>query len=172
VIGETVELAPLRDDDSPLLFDWINDRNLVVRSAPYQPVSREKHNAWFNAVRVCADVRIFGIRLLDGDRLVGSCQLHSIHPVHRSAELQIRLGAADARGLGIGTEATRLLLRLGFEELGLHRIYLQVFERNEPARRLYDRVGFRTEGMLREAAYIEGEWIDVVVMAMLRSEAR
>ncbi len=170
--GEFVELAPLRPNDSPVLFEWINDRELVILNAPFRPVSREAHEAWFEEVQRRPDTRIFGIKLIDRDRLVGSCQLHDIHPVHRSAELQIRIGAEDARGRGVGTEATRLLLRFGFEELDLHRVYLHVLATNERALRLYRRVGLRTEGTLREAACIEGEWIDVVVMAILHSDGR
>jgi diamine N-acetyltransferase len=167
---EQVELEPLRASDSQLLFEWINNRELVVSSAPFRPVSREEHDAWFDDVRDRTDVRIFGIRLREGDRLVGSCQLHSIHPVHRSAELQIRIGADDARGRGLGAEAVRLLLAFGFDELELHRIFLHVFETNEAARRLYERVGFRIEGVLRDGARIEDEWVDVLLMALLRSE--
>jgi RimJ/RimL family protein N-acetyltransferase len=168
--GRLVDLAALRDEDSPLLYEWINDRDLVTHSAPFREVSRAEHEEWFDAVRRRQDTRIFGIRQLEGDRLVGSCQLHSIHTVHRSAELQLRIGAGDARGRGIGTEATRLLLQYGFEQLELHRIYLYVFESNEAARRLYKRAGFRTEGVLKEAARIEDSWRDVLVLAVLRSE--
>jgi RimJ/RimL family protein N-acetyltransferase len=170
--GRIVELAALRDEDAPLLYEWINDRDLVTLSAPFREVSRTEHDEWLNSVRSRQDMCIFGIRLLDGDRLVGSCQLHSIHPVHRSTELQIRIGASDARGRGIGTEATRLLLQYGFQQLDLHRIYLYVFESNEAARRLYARVGFRTEGVLREAARIDDSWRNSLVMAILQSEYR
>jgi RimJ/RimL family protein N-acetyltransferase len=168
--GTRVELAPLRPADSPALFAWINDRELVTLSAPFRPVSQEEHDAWFDDVRSRDDVRIFGIRLDDGDRLVGTCQLTGIHPLHRSAELRIRLGERGARGKGVGTEAVRLLLAVGFDQLELHRIFLHVFATNEPARRLYEHAGFRTEGVMREAVLIEGEWLDVVFMAMLRSE--
>jgi RimJ/RimL family protein N-acetyltransferase len=163
-----VELAPLRAADSDLLFEWVNDHDLVVRSAPFRPIPRVEHDAWFERIREREDVRIFGIR--EGARLVGTCQLHSIHPVHRSAELQIRIGAADARGRGVGTAATTRLLEIGFNELGLHRVYLHVFRTNKAARRLYERIGFRVEGVEREAACIEGTWIDVLLMAILASE--
>jgi len=168
--GPSVELTPLRDDDSAVLFEWINDRELVTMSTAFQPVSRVAHDAWFDSVRRRDDMRIFGIRLRDGDRLVGSCQLHSIHPVHRSAELQIRIGEREAWGHGIGREATQILMRYGFEQLGLHRIYLHVFATNERALRLYRGVGFREEGVLRAAACIDDEWVDVVVMAVLASD--
>ena len=73
-----VTLSPLLVEDSDLLFGWINDRELVVRSAPFRPISRAEHDAWFEQVRQRDDVRIFGIR--EDGRLVGSCQLHSHQP--------------------------------------------------------------------------------------------
>jgi RimJ/RimL family protein N-acetyltransferase len=165
-----VRLTRLRPDDSDLLYEWINDRDLVVLSAPFRPVPRDEHDAWFATVTRREGTRIFAIRLAEDDRLVGSCQLHGIHPVHRSAELQIRIGAADARGRGVGTAAVDALLRHAFEELGLHRVYLHVLATNDGARRFYERLGFRTEGVSREAASIDGAWVDVVLMAILRSE--
>lgn len=164
----SVVLTALSAEDSSPLFAWINDRALVELSAPFRPISQAEHDVWFDQIRQREDVRIFGIR--EEGRLVGSCQLHSIHPVHRSAELQIRIGAEDARGRGVGQEALRQLLRYGFEELGLHRIYLHVLATNERAIRTYERAGFRREGVLREAALIEGAWTEVILMAMLRHE--
>lgn len=161
-------LSSLQGEDSELLFRWINDRDLVVRSAPFRPVPRAEHDAWFEQIRRRDDVRIFGIR--EDGRLVGTCQLHSIHPVHRSAELQIRIGEPDARGRGVGAAATGRLLEIGFRELGLHRIHLHVLATNEPARRLYERAGFRVEGVQREAACIDGAWVDIVLMAILAAD--
>jgi UDP-4-amino-4,6-dideoxy-N-acetyl-beta-L-altrosamine N-acetyltransferase len=161
-----IELTQLQSEDSSVLFGWINDRALVTLNAPFRSITPEEHDAWFEEIQHRADVRIFGIR--EDGRLVGSCQLHSIHPVHRSAELQIRIGAPGARGRGIGRQALRQLLRYGFGELDLHRIYLHVFATNEPAIGLYERAGFHREGVLREAALIEGAWVDVIVMALLR----
>lgn len=163
-----VELTLLRPEDSPRLYEWINDRALVTLSAPYRRVSQAEHDAWFEQVRHRDDLRIFAIR--EEGRLVGTCQLHSIHSAHRSAELQIRIGDPESRGRGIGTAATARLLEIGFRELGLHRVYLHVFATNEPARRLYERLGFRVEGMQREAAWIEGAWVDVMLMAILADE--
>jgi RimJ/RimL family protein N-acetyltransferase len=163
-----VTLSPLQDEDSDLLFGWINDRDLVVLSAPFRPVPRSEHDAWFEQVRRREDVRIFGIR--EDGRLVGTCQLHSIHPVHRSAELQIRIGEPEARGRGLGTSAVARLLELGFRELGLHRVSLHVFATNEPALQLYERAGFRVEGVQREAVCLDGAWVDVVLMAILEAE--
>jgi RimJ/RimL family protein N-acetyltransferase len=165
-----VVLAPLTAADLPLMFHWINDREQVLFNAPYKPVHEGQHCAWFDAIQQRNDVVIFGIRLLDLDKLIGSCQLRNINYIHRSAELQIRLGDVPERGRGYGCEATRLLLKFAFKDLNLERVYLHVFSNNAAAIRLYEKVGFVCEGVLRRAAHIDGAYVDVIVMGILREE--
>jgi RimJ/RimL family protein N-acetyltransferase len=165
-----VTLAALRPEDSPTLFQWINDRELVLFNSAYRPVSQGEHDAWFESIRERSDVFIFGIRLCETDQLIGSCQLHSINSISRSAELQIRLGVSNERGKGYGTEAVKLLLQFAFSELNLHRVYLHVFATNPRAIQVYEKCGFVREGLLREAAFIDDRFVDVLVMGILREE--
>jgi RimJ/RimL family protein N-acetyltransferase len=165
-----VVLTPLRVDDSETLFAWINDRALVVMNAPYKPVPRSAHDAWFEAVQRDSSRVIRAIRDTPDGPALGTCQLHDLHPIHRTAELQIRIGAASARGRGVGTSAVRGLVALAFGELHLHRVFVHVFSTNEAAIGLYRKVGFQHEGTLREAALIEGRRVDLHVMGILRSE--
>jgi RimJ/RimL family protein N-acetyltransferase len=169
-VSDAVTLGPLLDGDLPVLFEWINDPEQVHWNSAYRPVSETDHRAWFEAIRHRADVTIFGIRTLPEKRLIGSCQLRNIDPVHRNAELQIRIGEVGERGQGHGTEAVRQLLRFGFHELNLHRIYLNVFGHNAAAISAYEKAGFKREGVLREAAHVDGHYVDVIVMSVLRHE--
>jgi RimJ/RimL family protein N-acetyltransferase len=162
-VAERVRLTALRDEDSDRLFTWINDRELVVSSAPFRPVARADHDAWFAAIRQRSDVRIFGIRLMDSGELIGSCQLHSIDG--GSAELQIRVGERDQQGRGHGREAVELLLRHAFGELGLQRVTLHVFESNAAARAVYRKTGFREATGPRETVKVEGRSERVIRMA-------
>ncbi|HET6892086.1 MAG TPA: GNAT family protein [Pyrinomonadaceae bacterium] len=169
-MSEQVRLGPVVESDLPVLFQWINDRDLVLSSAPYKAVDFADHEAWFKDIRSRGDVVVFAIRLKDSDRLVGTCQLHSVHRIHRSAQLQIRLGDAQYRGKGFGSQAIRLLVRHGFRDLGLHRIYLHVLQNNLAAIRTYQKAGFQTEGCLRKAAFIDGQFLDVIVMGLLADD--
>jgi RimJ/RimL family protein N-acetyltransferase len=165
-----VVLVPLTLDDLPLLFAWINDREQVLFNAPYRPVHENQHKDWFEAIQHRSDVAIFGIRLRRGNALIGSCQLHSISYVHRTAELQIRIGDVAQRGHGYGKEAIHLLLGFAFKDLNLHRVYLHVFSSNTTAIQAYERAGFIREGVLRKAAHIDGQYVDVIIMGILREE--
>jgi RimJ/RimL family protein N-acetyltransferase len=170
--AQDVALVPVTRADLPVLFEWINDRDLVLLSAPYRPVNELRHEAWFSSMLQREDVHFFGIRQLASGRLIGSCQLLAISPTHRHAELQVRIGDATARGRGYGTQAVGLLVRFGFSDLQLHRIALHVFAENHAAIRTYEKTGFRREGLLRDAAYIDGKYVDIVLMGILATDVR
>lgn len=165
-VESLVELRALRDEDSDALFKWINDRATVVFNAPFREVARTDHERWFTNVRQDPSLRIFGIAERATGLLVGSCQLLNISNVHRSADLQIRIGEPGARDRGLGTHAVRALLDIGWFELGLHRIALTVRADNLRAIRSYEKCGFTREGLLREAAHIDGQFVDLLCMAV------
>lgn len=71
---------------------------------------------------------------------------------------------------GYGSEAVRMLLKHGFDTLNLNRIFLRVFEDNPRAIRAYEKVGFVHEGRLRKAKYRDGQYLDILLMSVLREE--
>ena len=156
------------DEDSSLLFEWINNHDLVVFNAPFRPISEVEHRAWFGSISERKNLAFFMIEHVETATAIGSCQLLNIHPVHRSADLQIRIGCAGFQNQGVGSEAVRQLVGFGFSELQLHRIALHVFATNQRAIRAYEKNGFVREGLLRQAACIDGQWLDVICMAKLR----
>jgi RimJ/RimL family protein N-acetyltransferase len=166
-----IVLAPITKADLPALWTWINDRSDVLWNSAYRPVDELSHRAWFERIRTQTDVVMFAIRSARTRKLVGSCQLRDIDRVHRTAELQIRIGEQSARGRGWGTQAVRLLMRFAFDDLNLQRVGLRVFATNHRAIRAYEKAGFVREGTLRRAAHIDGAYVDVVVMGLLREPA-
>jgi methionyl-tRNA formyltransferase/RimJ/RimL family protein N-acetyltransferase len=170
VEAKRVCLRPLCREDSVLLYDWINCRSLVVFNAPFYPVSEVDHSAWMESMLTKRmDLVIFVIEELAEGHVIGTCQLFNINWQQRSAELQIRIGNETYQNKGFGTEGVMLLCEFGFTDLNLHRIYLNVFANNTRAIKAYEKCGFMREGLLKEAAYIDGVWIDVVVMAKLEA---
>src|SRR5215813_5843533 len=160
--GQLVSLDSIRSSDAETLFEWINDPDLVRSNAPFSPVHYARHEDWMRSLSGRKDLALFAIRV--GDDLVGSCQLFDIDPVHRSAELQIRIGKSTARARGYGTDAVKTLLRFAKEDLGLHTVWLRVFHNNPAAIRCYEKAGMGVCGKLREAAFVGGNWLDIVVM--------
>jgi diamine N-acetyltransferase len=170
--SECVRLRPVQKADAALLYEWITDRELVIHNAPYFPVSESDHEAWIERMMTKrSDLVIFVIEEIASGKAIGTCQLLNINWIHRSAELQIRIGDTACRGKGYGTEAVSMLCEFSFADLNMHRTYLHVFANNRHAIRAYEKNGFVSEGALREAAFIDGKWSDVIVMGRLRTYA-
>lgn len=87
-----------------------------------------------------------------------------------SIELKRIVVAVPERGLG--RRVLQELLRIVFREVGAHRLFLDVFEDNSRARHVYECLGFRYEGVMREAANREGQWCNLHLMSMLETEYR
>ena len=94
--------------------------------------------------------------------------LRGVHEDSRSIELKRIVVAVPERGLG--RRILRELIRIGFRELGAHRLFLDVYEDNARARHLYKSLGFRYEGVMREAAQRDGAWCNLHLMSILESE--
>lgn len=166
----SIQLSELKEDDKHPLFEWINTKELVEFNSYFKPVNWENHVKWFENIITNETVKIFGIRTLAEDKLIGSCQLYNINTLTNSAELQIRLGYFNEMGKGFGSQAVKLLLAFGFETLQLQRIYLHVFSNNIRAHKTYLNIGFTEEGHLRRAAFIGNEFIDVKIMSVLKED--
>ncbi len=104
------------------------------------------------------------------DRPVGYLILRGLGMSDRCIELK-RINVAE-RGQGWGRESLRLLKKVVFEELGAHRLWLDVMAHNERARRLYLSEGFVPEGTMREALRADDRYVDLVLMSILEGEYR
>ena len=166
--GDRVALSELRWEDSATLFGWINDPDVMRFNAAYTPVHQPRHEDWFRGLTADPSRIIFAIRARNDDRLLGTVQLIDIHPVHRTAELTIRIGDDGDRGRGFGSEAVHLITAFGFVHRNLQRVWLRVFGDNHRALKAYAKAGFVVEGTLRRACFIDGRWQDEVIMAALR----
>lgn len=103
----------------------------------------------------------------DGER-VGCVLLAGIRSVHGSVE--IRRIVMTERGAGLGTRTLHMLIDLAFDELGAHRLWLDVVAENARARHVYRRIGFVEEGVMREAFRSDGSYANLVLMSMLAHE--
>lgn len=114
--------------------------------------------------------RELGLAVVDtGDRLLGAVGLGSFDWVDLKAEIGYWI-AAEARGRGVGTRATRLLSRWALTSLGLERLELLAHPENEASQRLAERAGFTREGTLRRYRRRHGVREDLVMFSLLADE--
>jgi RimJ/RimL family protein N-acetyltransferase len=163
--GSLVSLGPIIPNDFESLFRWANDAETARFNEVYRPQDwRGQQEFWAN-IGKNASMVVFAIRRNDSPSIIGYVQITNIDAVHRSAMIGIKIGDEANRGQGFGREALALAKAYCWNHLNLSRVGLTVFATNERALRIYAAAGFQQEGTLRNAVFIAGRWIDVVVMA-------
>jgi RimJ/RimL family protein N-acetyltransferase len=170
LVGTKVYLRPLEEDDAAVCHPWLNDpdvwRTLALRG---RPNTEARSRAYIRGLDPAHD-QVFAIVTRDGEEYVGNCGLHAIEPIDRHATLGIVIGRKDCWGRGFGTEAVSLLCHHAFETLNLHKVCLSTYAGNERALRAYARVGFQVEGRRRAQVFVEGRWLDEIVLGLLAGE--
>jgi RimJ/RimL family protein N-acetyltransferase len=135
-------------------------------------MSRAKAEEFYERAR-SDDQRVwFMIALKEDDRVIGEAGLLRMFPAWRTTDLSIIIGETDAQGKGYGTEAINLLLDYAFGHLNFHRVAVGVVGFNEAALRLYEKAGFRREGIQRDGYYHGHRYYDFVMMSILEDEYR
>ena len=177
--GELVILRPYREEDLPGLREAMADLDVLRLTGSVhdeaearRPVSPEEEQArlnWFRTRNDTDDRLDLAVVDRSSGACVGEAVLNQWDPGNESINFRILIGPAG-QNRGLGTEATRLIVGYGFEQLGLHRISLEVYAFNPRARRAYEKAGFRPEGVLRESLRYDGQWIDATIMSILASE--
>ncbi len=173
ILGGTLTyLRPGERSDLPLFVRWFTDLRTTRTLIFGAPIGLASEEAWFGQMSEHhgKDRWFYVICRLEDDRPVGSIDLHEVDLRNGSASLGIAIGDPDDTGHGYGSDALRTLVRFGFDHLRLERIELDVYDFNDPARRMYERVGFVHEGTLRHALYSEGVFHDVHRMSIVRAE--
>jgi RimJ/RimL family protein N-acetyltransferase len=166
--NDAVTIGPLMPDDMGPLFIWLNDVDAARLDLAYRPMDWMVFKNWLDELARTSAMVLFAVRKLFEPQIAGFVIFKNIQSVHRSAEIGVRIGAEAERGKGYGKRALSLALTYAWNHLNLHRVSLTVFAHNARAIAAYRAVGFVEEGRLKDAAYIDGEWVDVVVMAALR----
>jgi RimJ/RimL family protein N-acetyltransferase len=171
--GNRVLLCPVRRSDISSFLKWFNDPEVTQYLAMYLPMTEMAEEKFIEGLanNVGAGVQ-FVIETIgnEGNNAIGSIGLHGISPKDHYATFGIAIGEKDYWSKGYGTEAARLIIKYGFEQLNLHRISSTAYAFNERSLRLHKKVGFKEEGWQREAVFKNGKYQDVVVFGLLREE--
>jgi RimJ/RimL family protein N-acetyltransferase len=170
---QTLETARLilggySESDIPELVSLIGARKVAATTARIPHPYGEKEAREFLAGAARENEHGFAIRLRSNGRLVGGIGLHPDIEQWR-AELGYWIGV-PFWGNGYATEAAREVVRYGFENLKLNRIFATYFRGNEASGRVLKKIGMRYEGRMRQAAFRWDRFFDLELYSILREE--
>ncbi|TVY07864.1 GNAT family N-acetyltransferase [Paenibacillus cremeus] len=166
MVDKRISLRAFERDDVRELHRWMNDPE-SLRLVGRAPVTYEEALRHYEKKKQSGDLVLAIVG--EGKPLVGWIFLKDIEHEHGRAGIGILL-APESRGSGYGRLAMEQMIDLGFRQLRLHKIYLTTRSINERAIQLYTRLGFVTEGRLRQHAYVDGAYSDTLFMGLLSEE--
>ncbi len=171
MLGEKVFLRPFeRTDITDDYLDWVNDPELnAYILATGFPVNYDRAVAYYENSQAPSAV-YFAVCDIETGTHIGNARLSLIDWINRVATYGRIVGHQDYKRKGYGTDALIQLLRFGFHQLGINRIWSSAVEENFRSLGSNDKVGMVREGQLREYVYANGKFHDTIVLAMLRKD--
>lgn len=167
LLKDNVLVREFRLEDIPQKVEWINNPNNNEYLHYNLPLSVEGTTHWF--INKDSSSRLDCVVEYDGIP-VGVIGLLQIDNSNKKAEFYITIGSTEFKRKGIATIATKLIIDYAFHELNLQKVYLNVDEKNENACRLYEKVGFKCEGVFIKDMFFKNEWINRRRYAVLNEE--
>lgn len=169
--GDRVILRPVSTEDVPGFLEMLADEESGRLTGSHGSIEPDAARTWYATRGAQPDRLDLAIVERASGEYAGEVVLNDLDHDNRSCGFRIALrpGFVDR---GLGSEATRLIVAYAFDELGLHRIELEVYAFNPRARRVYEKAGFIHEGTQRHALLWDGEWVDAHMMSILGSDPR
>ena len=168
--GKKINLCAVEKEHLPILQKWRNNPDFRKYYREYRELSLGHKQKWYDSKIINDDSwQFFVIKPQEKDIVIGSCGLTYINWIHRTGEFSITIGDEDYRSGGYGSDALRTLVKYGFEDLNLNRIWCEVYS-NNAAIDIYRHIGFKDEGVLRQSYYNEGKYWNSHILSILKEE--
>lgn len=169
--GKKVLLRSVERDDIDMLRDLTNNPDFEKMIVGYSfPISKKDQEQWYDNYKA-SDKTLRFIIETEEDGAIGMTGLQNIDWKNGVADAGgMRVAKTNLRCKGIATDAYMTLFKYAFEELRLNRINGSALSYNAPSLHVTQKVGFKQEGIARQAVYKNGEFVDVVQLGILKSD--
>lgn len=170
VKGKRVYLRPVEREDLDFIYAafWCEEgRRLTGTQTVY---NRNSIQNWFETISTDNSRIDLIICLEENNKPIGDITMMEIDHQNQNAIVRISIFKKENWGKGYGTEAMSIFLDYGFNILNLHRVELEVFAFNPRAKKSYEKLGFKQEGLIRDKLFYDGQFHDAILMGVLREE--
>lgn len=162
-----VALRLVTEQDLERIMHWRNSPEVSAYLFSTVTYTLEGQRKWFAELQGSSDIYVIAEH---NGTPFGLGRIVNIDTVHQKCEIGGEIGELSFRGKGLGKKLFRLLTEYGFKGLGMNKVYLKVFASNDVAIHIYESLGYRHEGVLRQEVFKHGAFQDVLVMSVLKGE--
>ncbi len=172
-----IKLEPFESSDFQQLINWIDSEMLLIKwsgSLFSFPLTIKNLDWYIKDTNIPHESGAFVYKAIDTDTgaVVGHISLGGISWKNRSSRITRVFVDPGSQKKGFCQQITKAALKIGFEELGFHRICLGVYDNNKDALNCYLKIGFNIEGVSRDILWYNNEFLSMIEMAILEDEWR
>jgi RimJ/RimL family protein N-acetyltransferase len=167
--GKHVKLVPLEERHLDSIMESWNNPEMRKFLGRYIPHSREAEMEWIRSTQEEMKRRThvhFVIEKLEDESFIGTVAVHDIDWLSHSGTIGIAIHKPDNWNKGYGTEALNLLVKLCWTSLNMRRLELEVFDFNQRAMRVYEKLGFKECGVFHKKHFINGKYVNTHIMEL------
>lgn len=172
-----IRLEPFERSDFRQLIEWIGNEELLLNwsGSLFRFPLTEKSLAWYikdtNDIET-SEAFVYKATDMDG-KMIGHISLGGLSRKNRAARItRVLVGNTGERSKGLCQGMVKAVLKIGFEDLHLHRISLGVYDNNIAAIRCYQKAGLTIEGTKRDILWHKDAWWSLIEMSVLEDEWR
>jgi RimJ/RimL family protein N-acetyltransferase len=172
--GTLVGLRAVERDDLRLLRDWRNNEEFRRNFREIRELNLAQQENWFD--RTCINNPndfMFTIVRLSDNKPIGACGLLYVNWVIRSADYSFYIGEDSAYidEMGYAEESATLLIKYGFQNLNLHKIWMELYEFDEKKLKFFKQIfGFEIDGTLRDNCFERGRYYNSFILSLINRD--
>lgn len=171
LMGRRVYLRPIKLTDAPIIQTWHNDPELrKVARAGERPTTLRQEKDDIKAAQRSEDEAYLMVVKRTNNREIGFIRANWLTSYSRNVWLRMIIGDKHSWGKEYAADALYAFLEWLFYELNVHRITCETYATNKRAIRFFEKLGFKREGIIREAHYINGQYHDIISFGLLKRE--
>lgn len=162
-----IVLRAIEEKDAPVLLEMINSPEIERSVVGYSyPVSMEQQKKWIQNLGSVSDLRY---AIDSGSGMIGVATITALDFKNGTGNVNIKILETE-RGKRYATYALRLLIVYCFHELNLNCLYANILENNQKSRNLFESLGFKLDGIMRQRIYKNNQYNNLCAYSFLRTE--
>lgn len=167
-VGKYVKLRSLEVEDLILLREWRNRKHVRKTTREYRLLNMIQQKNWFESIHLDNPPKHIMFGILKNEKLCGVTGLTYIDWKNKHAEISIYFSNEKWQTTKEARDVINLIMNYGFEELGLHRLWVEIFQISEENIKLFEQMHFVKEGVLRDKVWREGKWWNSIIYSKLK----
>ena len=169
--GKLVSLRALEKEDLSILKEWRNTLHVRKSTREYKLLNMINQKNWFESIHQSNPPKEIMFGILDKKKeLIGVTGLTYIDWKNRNSEISIYFSTKNWQTKPNAKEVINLIMEYGFEELNLHRLYVEIFSLMKENTKLFSQMKFIKEGELREKVWRQNKWWNTIIFSKLATE--